>query len=116
MKGVSRDSQLGHLFIRNRFSGGVVRLIHLGADGQAFAGLRMTNQVDHGQIVDQGTGPPVFRDVAKHPVLNLVPLAGAGRKVPHMDGQAQLVAELLEHDFPEPNPRSVAAPAVSRDQ
>ena len=39
------------------------------------------DQVDHGLAAEQRFGAPVDRDVAEEPVLNFVPLAGAGRVV-----------------------------------
>src|SRR3979409_1691091 len=84
MEGASGDSQFSPLFIGDYFAGFILRLIQFGLDGQPFASSRMTDQIDYGQVIDQGASPPVFCNVAKHPVLNLVPLTGARRKMAHV--------------------------------
>jgi hypothetical protein len=46
-------------------------------------------------------------------VLDLVPLAGAGRQVADLDVKAEFVCQLLQFAFPQPYPRAVAAAAIS---
>jgi hypothetical protein len=53
--------------------------------------------------------------MAEQAVLDLVPLRRAGRIVAYADGQSRLVGQLLQFDFPEPNPRAVGASAVGGD-
>ena len=49
-------------------------------------------------------------------MLDLVPLAGAGRQVANRNGELERVGELLQFDFPQPHPIAVTAAAVGRDQ
>ena len=49
---------------------------------------------DHG-VVRQRTATPVPRDVTEHPVLDLVPLARARRKMANRQPQTQVVSQLL---------------------
>src|SRR5215813_12577214 len=49
-------------------------------------------------------------------VLDFVPLAGAGRQVADDDVEAELVGQLLQFAFPQPDPRAVAAAAVGGDE
>jgi hypothetical protein len=49
-------------------------------------------------------------------MFDLVPLAGTRRKVPHMDGQTQLIAQFSQDHFPKPNPHSIATPTIGRYQ
>src|SRR5882724_9768760 len=49
-------------------------------------------------------------------MLHLVPLAGARRKVTDSKGQPSLIRKLLQLQFPEPQPPTIAATAVGSDQ
>ena len=49
---------------------------------------------------------PIACNVAKEPMLDLIPLAGAGRVVAKFDGHARLVGQLLQS--PSPKSRSGA--------
>lgn len=79
---------------------GVVAVV---ADGGAFQSLAGHGGGDPGDGVvggHQGPGPPGAGDVAEQAVLDLVPLAGAGRQVANRNGQFELVGQLLKLDFP----------------
>ena len=64
----------------------------------------------------QGPGPPGAGDVAEQPVLDLVPLGGAGREVAHRDLQAGLGGQRGQLVFPQPAPVAVGAAGVAGDQ
>ncbi len=49
-------------------------------------------------------------------MLDLVPLAGARRKVTHLDRQAALIGPALQFPFPPVVARAVAPPAIGGDQ
>src|SRR3990172_7676844 len=59
---------------------------------------------------------PVLSDMAKHAMLDLVPLAGPRRKVADLQGQAQCIRQVLQGNFPQPVAASIAAAAVGRNQ
>src|SRR5512135_3325744 len=63
-----------------------------------------------------GRPPPVLRDVAEHPVFDLVPLARPGREVTHRDLQSRLIRQILEADLPQSVAPPVAPARVGRDQ
>ena len=46
-------------------------------------------------------------------MLDFVPLAGAGGQVADRDLDAELVGQLLQFAFPQPDPRAVAAATVT---
>jgi len=52
----------------------------------------------------------------QHAMFNLVPLAGAGRVVAHIEDQARVVGEGLQRRLPGATSRAIAATAVGRDQ
>src|SRR3972149_5856534 len=54
--------------------------------------------------------------MAKHPMLDLVPLAGARWKVAHLDLNVEFVREFLQFVFPQATAMSIAAAAVGRNQ
>src|SRR5882762_2986295 len=64
----------------------------------------------------QRTGRPVLADEGEEAVLDLVPLAGAGRQVADRNVEVELVGQFLQLAFPQPDPRAVAAPAIGGDQ
>ena len=49
-------------------------------------------------------------------MLDLVPLAGAGRQVTDGDRDIEFVGQLLQLQLPQPYPRAVAATTISGDQ
>ena len=49
-------------------------------------------------------------------MLNLVPHAGAGRKVADLDDEARVVSKLLQLSLPHPRDRTVAAARVRSDE
>src|SRR5882672_10093499 len=70
------------------------------------------DQLDDHAMADEGLGAPVLADEGEEAVLDLVPLAGAGRQVADRDVEAEFVGQLLQFAFPQPYPRAVAAAAI----
>src|SRR5678815_453185 len=67
-------------------------------------------------MTDQGPPPPIFGNVTKHPMLDLIPLTGARRKMPHVDRDTDLIGELLEFHLPQPIATGIAPSAIGRDE
>ena len=59
---------------------GVARSYSSTRDGEASIGRRRSNQLDDDAITAQGLAPPIDADEREQAVLDLVPLAGAGRQ------------------------------------
>src|SRR5262245_37558467 len=74
-----------------------------------------SDELDDRFMTGQWTTTPVERDLRKEPMLDLVPLAGAGRQVRHMDLQAAVVRELLQLGLPKPIAGTVAAASIRDD-
>ena len=72
--------------------------------------------VDDGLVRRQRGAAPVRRDVTEEPVLDLVPLAGAGWKMTHLDGQSGLVGQLLKLMLPGAQPIPVAPARIGCDE
>src|SRR5579863_8040829 len=77
---------------------------------------RLGYQIHDRLIVAQRLTAPVRGDKGEQPVLDLVPLARARRKVADGDGKTRLVRQHLQFQLPKPQARPVAAPAVRSDQ
>jgi hypothetical protein len=67
-------------------------------------------------VTHQRCASPVLSDMAEHAVLDLVPLAGAGRKVTDLDRHLQPLRQVLQRHLPQAGPAGVAAAPVCGDQ
>ena len=90
--------------------------INFGLDFQPSPGRRADDQIDHYFMAEQGLPPPIHADMAEHPMLDLVPLAGPRREMAHRDVQPGLVGQSLQGHLPQPHPRSVAATTIGSHQ
>ena len=83
-----------HLWCRNFDSAFVCLTI------QICPSLRPGNEIDGGAIVRQRLTSPVHRDEGEQAMLDLVPLARAGRKVTHRNRQSLFRCEGLQLSLP----------------
>ena len=67
-------------------------------------------------MTDERAAAPVLRDVAEHPVFDLVPLAGSGREVANVDGHFQSIGQALQRELPKTTTATVAAAAVGGNE
>ena len=116
MKRISLDRQGGQLFVGHLNPGFVSVLVEAGPDFQALPGRGSGDQVHHHFPADQGTPSPVGRDVAEHPVLDLVPVARSRWKVAHLDRKGEIVGQFLDLPAPQADAVSVASSPVGGDQ
>ncbi len=93
----SRDLFVSHLN-RGLVAVGVERGLH----EKAGARRRRGNQIDDGLVADQRFAALVLRDETEQSMLNLVPLAGAGREMADRQRQIQFVGQGLQRPLPEP--------------
>src|ERR1700751_882623 len=110
------DVGVAHLGIRYDNAAGILAGVELAAHGEAGFGGGGRDQLDDHAIADEWFGAPVLADEGEEAVLDLVPLAGAGRQVANYDVEAEFVGQLLQFAFPQPYPRAVAAAAIGGDQ
>src|ERR1700684_322354 len=90
--------------------------IKLGMKLKARFGRGGTDEVHHNFEAFQRSAAPIPCDMTKEPVFDLVPLAGAGRKVADLDLQPRLVTQFLEGNLPKAIAPAMAAATVRRDQ
>jgi hypothetical protein len=110
------DRETIHLPVSDLSTERIAVRIQLRPDGQPFLRRRVPDQIDDDLTAHQRTAPPVYGNVAEHPMLDLVPLAGARRKVASRDPQADLVGQPLEFPFPQPASAPVGTAAVGCDE
>src|SRR3990172_8976582 len=101
----------GELGVADLDALGVGALVEAGVDGQGGAGGGGGDQVDDRLAGEQGLAAPVDADLAEQAVLDLVPLAGAGREVADPDREASLVGQALQLGLPEAGAVAVGAAA-----
>jgi hypothetical protein len=73
--------------------------IKLAAHPQTGLRRRRGDEFDDGEAAGQRLAAPSLRDVAEQPMLYLVPLRRAGRKVTDLKRQAGLVGQFLQFDL-----------------
>jgi len=116
MEFILLDINCRKLFICDPNSFRVAIQIQLGFDTQPGVGCGIADQAyDHG-ATHQRHASPVLRDMAEHPMLNLVPFTRARGKVTDLDPQAQLIGQTLQGYLPQPHPVAVASARISRHQ
>ena len=84
--------------------------------GEAGFGRCGRDQLDNYPIADEGLGAPVLAYEGEEPVLDLDPLADAGRQVADPDVEAEFAGQLLQLALPQPDPRAIAASAIGGHQ
>ena len=77
--------ELGHFCIRDLDSLGILSARQLRFDFESRSGLGAADKADDSFIADQRSSSPVLGDKGKHPVFNLVPLAGSGGEVRYLN-------------------------------
>src|ERR1035441_8670384 len=83
---------------------------------EPFGGCRARDQIYDRLIIPKRLAAPIRGDEREQPMFNLVPLAGARGKMTYGNRQARFIGELLQLQFPEPQPCAIAPPAIRRDQ
>ena len=74
------DIDCGHLGVRDDHAAGVLGSVEFAAHGEAGFGGGGRDQFDDDPVADERRGTPVLADEGEEPVLDFVPLAGAGRQ------------------------------------
>src|SRR5664279_2971427 len=95
MELVWSKSDLSQLGIGHLDAGRVGAFVQFRMNPEPCSGSRSGDQVDDDLQTDQGLATPVLRDEGEQSMLDLVPLAGARRKVTDRDAQACLVGQFL---------------------
>src|SRR5665213_2937511 len=116
MKAIARNLQAIHLLVGDLDADRIKPGIKLCFDDKASLRSDAADELHYGLVIDERPATPVLGDVTEEPVLDLVPLAGAWRKMGNADVQACSVREGLKLGLPETRSVAVAASRVSGDQ
>ena len=109
--------ELIHLFLGDgnfcRVGFGVERTVN----NQSGLSAGAANQPNEGLVVRQGLSCPVLADLAEEPMLDGIPLRGAGGIVTNGDSNLKAVDEfLLQGQLPSPTAWAVTAAAIGQDE
>ena len=85
------DVDGGHLGVGYDNPAGVLSGVEFAAHGEAGFGGGGRDQLDDHAIADEWFGAPVLADEGEEPVLDFVPLAGAGRQMADHDSEVEFV-------------------------
>src|SRR2546427_10144364 len=108
MKAVAFQVESLHLIVGDSPAGGISSAVQTTDDLKALRGRRPSNQVDDCFVVAQRLTSPIRGDEREKAMLDLVPLAGAGREMTHRQGPCRFVSQPLQLPLPQPHTRSVA--------
>ena len=111
MKGVGVEINLLHVVLRDFAPGGIFAAIQAAGHGQAFRGRRLGDEIHDRFVVAQWLTAPIGGDEGKEAMLNLVPLAGARRKVADRNGQPVSSANCCSSSFHNRNRQPLLPPA-----
>src|SRR6266511_2900418 len=98
MERVAEEIDGSQLSIGDSDAFGILVVFQFGANREAGLGGGCGDQLDNRAIAAQRLAPPVDGDEGKQPMLDLVPLARAGRQMAHRDRKLELIGELLKLD------------------
>src|SRR5262245_41957604 len=73
-------------------------------DGELLLRGRIGDQLDNDFMSDQLAATLMHTNMTKHAMFDLVPFAGAWRKMAHYNAHAQVVGQLLQGDLPQAVP------------
>jgi hypothetical protein len=116
MKIGSCQTDSGKFLLRHHNAGRIGIGVQGRLNGQSLLGSRMGDQVDDDVERGQWLTAPVQRDVAEHPVLNLVPFARTRRKMTHRDAHPQFVGQSLQGHCPQPPSTAITPSTIGCDQ
>ena len=88
-----------HFDVGHLDTGRIGVLIELVTNLETGLCCRCGDQLDDDPMADERFAAPVAGDEREQAMLDLVPLAGAGRQVTYGDGNAELVGQLLYTPF-----------------
>ena len=94
-----------HLGVGDFDAGGINVGVDLAAHLEAGVGGGGRDQLDDGLVADERLAAPVLGDEREEAMLDLVPLAGAGRQMADRDGDVEFVGQALQLALPQPDPR-----------
>jgi len=115
VKVVWLESECCQFRVGDLYASRIRSTIKFGSDLQACPCRCVGDQIEDDFVTDQWSTSPILGNVREHPVLDLVPLAGAWREVGYMNWQAQADRQGLQRYLPQAAPAAVASSAIGCD-
>ena len=112
---VSADIKHSHLGVAHFDPLRIRVVIDFSSYGEPASCGRRGDQIHDSLEAGKRCASPVHTDETEQAVLNLVPFAGTRREMGDGDRNPDLIAEVLELCFPEPDPAAVAAASIGGD-
>ena len=100
MKFLAGDLDGTHLLIAGLLLGRIYPFIQCRFDFQSRRGCRRAYEIHDHFPTQQGAPAPIVGDLSKETVLDFVPFACAGRKVPDVNFKAGCCGQLLQTFLP----------------
>ena len=116
MKGVPLDLYRSQLVIGDLYSHRIGASIEFGMDRETRLCGGIADEIDDDRMARQRSSAPILRNVSKHSMLDLIPLASAGGQMTDRDPQLCLVRQLLQLRFPQPEARAVTPAPIGNDE
>src|SRR5205823_14173251 len=116
VKSVSGDVKSLEFLIAHFDASGIGVGVLDGSDDQSFLGGGMRDELNDRFKRDQGLGTPVDGDIGEEAMFDLVPFAGARRKMTDRDAQSRLVGQPLHLPLPQAAASGVGAASIRGDE
>src|SRR5436190_2070001 len=110
------DGEMCEFLIAYRNPGFVLARIQRGANREARLRGGVRDQIYDNLVGGERTPTPVFGNETEQPMLDLVPLTGAGRKMTDLQGHSQFVRQTLQGLLPQSIAAAVAAASIRGNQ
>jgi hypothetical protein len=104
------EAEVFEFFIGDCDSGVVLARVLGSANDEARRRGCARDEIDDDGVGRQRMPTPVFGDQTEQPMLDLVPLAGTGRKVTDLQGHFEFVRQTLQRLLPQSIAAAIAAP------
>ena len=96
---------------------GIAAGVEVTGHGEAGCGLGLADEANDGGMIDERDAGPLLADFGEEPVLDWIPLGGAGGIVADGDEQAKGIGEsVLQGMFPQAGIGAVAAAVIGEDE
>ena len=115
MERISFEIQASQFLIADLAAFFIAFVVEPGRDSEAGFRVRVPDEGDDGDTVEQWPATPIFGNEAEHPVLDLIPFARPRGKVRDVDGQLKVIRQPLEVALPQADPAAITAAAIGRD-
>jgi len=110
------EAESSHLRVSDFNAGGRITGIEIRCNRQPSACGRICYEIHNNAIAAERPPTPVACDMAEHPMLHLVPLTGAGRKMTDGNLETRFIRKPLQFRLPQTTTYAVTPPTLRGEQ